>query len=535
MMRTSAARGLISCLTLMLCLVAIRAARAATDPLAAIRQRGTLVVGVKTDYPPFGQLNASGQIVGFEPDLAADLARRMGVKLKLVGVTSANRLQKLQDGTVDVVIATLGDTEQRRQIADLIEPNYYASGMDLMLPPNSHVKSWTDLRGQSVCATRGVYANRLMAQRYLLEPRVFNTNRDALLALKDGRCVGWMQDDTLIVGVMTSGDWAGYTMPLPAVMQLPWSIAITSAYRGSTLERFVSDTVADWHRSGFLIKTERAHHIPPSDFLRRTNILWNRLDKNGGYVCHRDAKGGWPNACRNRALITSTDASGIQHIGLLINERLGLNFTYLYDSYDRPLFFTALLRSLLLIVGCVIGGFVVGVAGALAMARRVPIIGGLVRGVLTFSRMTPPLLQIYVIFFGLGGFMGAHWGVTPNAIMVVVLCLSLYSGAANAFSLVDAAEVLFARVPDFTLSLATMPRALSLARGPVIGSLVNAVKATGMASAIAVPEIISASTSIMAERGNIGVMMNTLMIVYFVMVLGILRLLTSLERRLPAV
>ena len=79
-----------------------------------------------------------------------------------------------------------------------------------------------------------------------------------------------------------------------------------------------------------------------------------------------------------------------------------------------------------------------------------------------------------------------------------------------------------------------MPRALHLAQGPIIGSLVNAVKATGMASAIAVPEVISASTSIMAERGNIGVMMNILMIVYFLMVLGIVRLLTSLQHRLAS-
>lgn len=518
---------------ILLMLWASVAAHAQTNALNSIRERGVIRIGVKTDYPPFGQLNPAGEIVGFEPALATDIARRLGVTLKLVGVTSANRLERLQDGTVDVVIATLGDTEQRRQIATLIEPNHYASGMNLMLPPNSHIKDWADVRGQPVCATQGVYANRLMAERYLLVPHVFNSNRDALLALKEGRCVGWMQDDTLIVGWLTDDDWAGYTMPLRAVMELPWSIAIAAAARGSPLESFLSDTVADWHRTGFLIATERKHGIPPSDFLLHTNALWNRLGNDGGYVCRRDAAGHWPSECRNQSLVTSTDASGIRHIGMLINERLGLNFTYIYDSYDRSLFFTGLLRSLALIVGCVGGGFVVGVAGALLIARHIPIVSGLVRGILTFCRMTPPLLQIYVIFFGLGSFMGTHLGISPNAIVVVILCLSLYAGAANAFSLIAAADMLFARVPDFALTLRTIPRAMSLARGPVIGSLVNAVKATGMASVIAVPEIISASTSIMSERGNIGVMMNTLMLLYFLMVLAVVRLLPSLERRLP--
>jgi polar amino acid transport system substrate-binding protein len=403
-----------------------------------------------------------------------------------------------------------------------------------MLPPNTRLKEWTDLRGQPVCATQGVYANRLMAERFLLDPHIFNTNRDALLALKDERCVGWMQDDTLIIGALAGGDWPGYTMPLPAALPLPWSIAIAAAARGSALETFLSDAVADWHRSGFLIATERRYQIPPSGFLRRQSELWKRLDNGGGYVCRRDPAGHWPNECRNEALITSTDASGIRHIGLLINERLGVNLTIIYDTYDRSQFISGLIRSILLILGCIAGGFAVGVAGALLIARRMPVVSGLVRGLLTFCRMTPPLMQIYVMFFGLGSFMGARWGISPNAILVVIVCLSFYAGSANAFALVEAADILFARLPNFTLNLATLPRTLHLARGPIVGSLVNAVKATGMASAIAVPEVISASTSIMAERGNIGVMMNILMIVYFLMVLAIVRLLTSLQHRLSS-
>jgi polar amino acid transport system substrate-binding protein len=125
------------------------------------------------------------------------------------------------------------------------------------------------------------------------------------------------------------------------------------------------------------------------------------------------------------------------------------------------------------------------------------------------------------------------WG-TPNASLVVILCLSLYAGAANAFALVEASDVLFARSKNFTFSLATLPAALHLARGPIIASLVNAVKATGMASAIAVPEIISASTSIMAERGNAGVMMNALMLTYFLLIMLGIAGLNSAQRRIHA-
>ena len=69
-----------------------------SERLALIKQRGALIVGVKTDYAPFGMLNAAGTPEGFEHDLAADVAKRLGVALTKVSVTGANRLQRLEEG-----------------------------------------------------------------------------------------------------------------------------------------------------------------------------------------------------------------------------------------------------------------------------------------------------------------------------------------------------------------------------------------------------------------------------------------------------
>lgn len=75
-----------------------------------IRNRGQLIVGVKTDYPPWGFYNNQGDIVGLEIDLANDIAKRLGVELTLKKVTSSNRIRKLEDGGIDLLIATMGDT-----------------------------------------------------------------------------------------------------------------------------------------------------------------------------------------------------------------------------------------------------------------------------------------------------------------------------------------------------------------------------------------------------------------------------------------
>ena len=96
--------------------------------LFKIISRGELVVGVKADYPPWGQYNSDGtQLVGLEVDLAKDLAKRLGVDLRLVPVNSRNRLTKVEDGSVDLIIATMGDTSKRREQSGLLLPNYYSS------------------------------------------------------------------------------------------------------------------------------------------------------------------------------------------------------------------------------------------------------------------------------------------------------------------------------------------------------------------------------------------------------------------------
>jgi polar amino acid transport system substrate-binding protein len=517
----------------LLTLIAILGGREAlANRLDLIQKRGTLIVGVKSDYPPFGMLNTNGQLIGFEPDLAAELARRLGVRLQLVAVSSTNRLQKLEEGAIDVVVATLGDTPQRRQIATLIEPNYFASGAAVVAPPNARLSGWADLRGKKVCATQGAYFNRSMAQRFLLDLQVFNGTRDTKLALRDGRCVAWLYDDTGIVGILNDPEWANYETPLPSMMISPWAMAIAASERGSPLERAISDAIADWHRSGWLIETEKRWGIKPSRFLADTHELWTHARPDGGPVCARLTNGEWPTECRNKFLLTSTDVGGLQHIGLLINEQTGLNLTILYDAYDRNLFLSGLWMTLQLMAACIAGSLAVGCLGALVAESGIPLLRGLVRLSAALGRMTPPLLLIYLVFFGVGHIVVTRYGWTFDGSAIAIFCLSLYTGCAIVFALLEACAVLKDQEPGFVLGWRSLPQALRLAYAPVIASLVNVVKATGMASAIAVPELISASTAIVAEQGNAAVMMNVLMLAYFLLVMGVVQLFNYLERRM---
>jgi len=500
---------------------------ASSERLGLIKQRGVLIVGVKTDYPPFGMLNSSGEPVGFEHDLAADIARRLGVGLRKVGVTGSNRLEKLQEGEIDLVLATTGDTAERRKIATMIEPDYYASGVTLFMPPNENVKDWSDTRGKKVCASQGSYYNRTMQQRYLLDLQIYNNARDAKLAVRDGRCIGYLFDNTAIMNDLAKPEWQGYKAPLPPVMVTPWAIAIAARERGSEFEKVLGDIVADWHRTGFLIEREKAWNIAPSKFLADTHDLWQRKDADGALFCKRGADGNWNAECRNKVFLASADVSGLAHAGLWLNERTGINLTPLYDSFDRMQFLKGLATTLLLTVLCILGSLVLGIAGAIGAESRIPVFARVIRASCTLARMTPPLPSMYVVLFGIGSLCG----ISFSAMAVVVWCLCVYTGAGVMTALLDAAATYRTWHPEYRVRLFEVHKLARWASGPVTAALINVSKATMMASAFAVPELLSASTAIISERGNVGVMMNAMLLTFLLIVFCVVRLLRYVEHR----
>src|SRR3982751_1386288 len=96
-------RGLVAAVASALVMAAPAVAQ--SDTLASVKQKGKIVVGVKADYKPFGYTDPSGKIIGLEPDLAQDVADALGVKLELEPVVSSNRMQFLQQGKIDLMIA----------------------------------------------------------------------------------------------------------------------------------------------------------------------------------------------------------------------------------------------------------------------------------------------------------------------------------------------------------------------------------------------------------------------------------------------
>ena len=110
------------------------AGQCTNDVWNKVMKRGKVVVGVKADYKPWGYRNTSGELIGMEIDMAKDVAAAMNVDLELVPVQSSNRMQFLEQGKIDMMIATMSDRVDRRKIVGITQPNYYTSGTNIMSP-----------------------------------------------------------------------------------------------------------------------------------------------------------------------------------------------------------------------------------------------------------------------------------------------------------------------------------------------------------------------------------------------------------------
>ena len=194
--------------------LALTAISAAAQTLDEIKKSGVLVVGTKADYQPFGFRDPCGKIVGFEPDMAEDVADKLGVKLELVPVVSSNRMQFLQQGKIDLMIATMSDKPDRRKVVDIVEPNYYASGVNVLATKKAGAQELGAAEGQEGLRDPGrVVQQGAAAEKYGADVVAFKGTRRPRRRCVKGNCVGFVYDDTAFVGACRT-EWDDFEMPL---------------------------------------------------------------------------------------------------------------------------------------------------------------------------------------------------------------------------------------------------------------------------------------------------------------------------------
>lgn len=249
-------------------------AACSNDTWNKIMSRGKMVVGVKADYKPWGYRDSSGKIVGMEIDMAQIAADAMGVKLETVAVQSSNRMQFLENGKIDLMIATMSDRADRRKIVGIAQPNYYTSGTNILSPKGVKITKWEDLRDRPVCGKQGAFYNKVVADRYGAKIVAFTGNAEAKQALRDKKCIAWVYDDSSIMSDLSSGNYDSYEMPLSSEDDNPWGLAVPLAEKDCIFGNFMSGLSFNMHQSGKLIELEKKWGIQATQYLADKNALF---------------------------------------------------------------------------------------------------------------------------------------------------------------------------------------------------------------------------------------------------------------------
>jgi len=222
----------------------------AQGALDNILKAKVIKIAVPTDYPPYGSVDKNMTPQGLDIEMAQLIAARLGTKVELVPVTSANRIPYLQTRKADLVISTLGKNPEREKVIDF-SAAYAPFFQAVYASKNLNIKSFADMGGKSVAVTRGAMEDQELAKvaPANLDFKRFEDNNATIAAFVAG------QTQTLATSAAVAGDMMQKNPQLGAEYKLllkdsPCFIGIAKGEDG--LKAKVNEIIANAKKDGTL-------------------------------------------------------------------------------------------------------------------------------------------------------------------------------------------------------------------------------------------------------------------------------------------
>ncbi len=222
------------------------------------RGRGKLLVGVMTDFPPFGYLDPSGRPTGFDVDVARYFAKALfdeDGRLETVPVTTGSRIPFLYSDWIDMIVAAMTVTDERRQVLEFSDP-YFVSASLLLVPAGSPVRGIADLAGKTVAVSEGSIQDKDIAVLAPAAKRVaFQTIPEAVRALKAGKADALCQDDMLVLALAKENP--RLKVAGKPILSRPYAVAVR---KGDTQTvRWVNDKLSAMKKDGTYERLRRKY------------------------------------------------------------------------------------------------------------------------------------------------------------------------------------------------------------------------------------------------------------------------------------
>lgn len=184
--------------------------------LEEIKKDGTINIGVFSDKNPFGYVDENGDYQGYDVYFAERLAKDLGVKVNYVSTEAANRIEYLQTGKVDIILANFTVTDERKEEVDFALP-YMNVALGVVSRSDKVVKSLDDLgKDDKLIVISGTTAETYLTENYPDIPlQKFDSYATAKEAFENGTGIAWANDNTEVIAFSLQNE--GYTVGIPSL------------------------------------------------------------------------------------------------------------------------------------------------------------------------------------------------------------------------------------------------------------------------------------------------------------------------------
>ena len=217
--------------------------------LDEIKESGTINIGVFSDKNPFGYVDENGEYQGYDVYFANRLAKDLGVETNFVSTEAANRIEYLQTGKVDVILANFTVTEERAQEVDFALP-YMNVALGVVSRNDKVIDSLDNWNpDDSIIVISGTTAETYLTSNYPDIPlQKFDSYATAKEAFQNGTSVAWANDNTEVIAFSLQNE--GYTVGIPSLGSAD-TIAPAVSKGNSTLLDWINEEIKNLGQENF--------------------------------------------------------------------------------------------------------------------------------------------------------------------------------------------------------------------------------------------------------------------------------------------
>jgi len=207
-----------------------------------IKADGTIKIGVFSDKNPFGYVDDSGEYAGYDVELANRLAEDLGVKVEYVSTEAANRVEYLQTGKVDVILANFTVTDERAEQVDFCDP-YMNVALGVVSRDDKVIKDIKEIgENDEVIVITGTTAETYLTENHPeIKLQKYDTYASAKTAFENGTGVAWANDNTEVIAFANGAK--GYTVGIEQLGNLD-TIAPAVSKGNETLLNWLNEDLA---------------------------------------------------------------------------------------------------------------------------------------------------------------------------------------------------------------------------------------------------------------------------------------------------